>query len=154
MFQVSALPKQSFAKFFTMDDEALARHGAKRYVADRTPGFPCRVSLQDAEPGERVLLVPHTHLDAESPYRASGPVFVRESAAAAVVPRDAVPALLRSRMLSLRAYDRQDLMITADIVDGGEAEFAFARMFANALVHYVHIHFAKPGCYACRVDRA
>jgi hypothetical protein len=154
MFQISALSRQPFEPFFGMNDEALAQRGIRRYVADRTPGFPCRVSLQDAAPGERVLLVPYAHMDVDSPYRASGPVFVRESAAPADLAPDAVPQLLRSRMLSLRAYDQQDLMISADVVDGRELESAVARILADQAVRYVHVHFAKPGCYACKIDRS
>ena len=46
-------------------------------VADQHPGFPCRVSLQDALPGERVLALSYAHHEVESPYQASGPVFIR-----------------------------------------------------------------------------
>ena len=154
MFQISALRHADFERLFTLDDEALARVGAKRYVADRKPGFPCRVSLEDAEPGERVILVPYAHQPADSPYKASGPVFIREKAHTTQLPPDAVPDLLRTRMLSVRAYDAAHLMIHADVVDGREVESALAVAFSDARVAYVHLHYAKPGCFACRVDRA
>src|SRR5207244_12139960 len=79
-FRISALPLQLFTSFFAMDDRELAEHGASRCVADQKPGYPCRVSLVDAEPGERVILLPFEHHDVCSPYRASGPIFVREEA--------------------------------------------------------------------------
>jgi hypothetical protein len=154
MFQISALRRDDFEELFSLDDEALALRGAKRYVADRTPGFPCRVSLEDAEPGERVVLVPFRHQPADSPYRASGPIFVREAARTAVLPAGAVPALLRTRLLSVRAYDGSDLMIDADVVDGAELEPLVARMLQRERVSYIHVHFARRGCFACRVDRA
>jgi hypothetical protein len=154
MFQISALTRDEFESLFTLDDDALARRGAKRYVADRTPGFPCRVSLEDAVPGERVILVPYSHQPAGSPYRASGPIFVRETAQTTSVAPDTVPELLRSRLLSVRAYDAAHLMVEADVVHGRELEAALARVFSDARVAYVHLHYAKPGCYACRVDRA
>src|SRR5215208_5693788 len=124
MFQISALRRDDFENIFQLDEEQLAARGAKRYVAHKTPGFPCRVSLQDAAPGERVVLVPYVHQPAESPYKASGPIFVRESAQTAVVAADTVPALLRTRMLSARAYDARHLMIDAEVVDGRELESA------------------------------
>ena len=154
MFQITGLGLDGFRGLFTLDDDALTRRGAKRYIADRKPGFPCRVSLQDAEPGERVVLVPFSHQPADSPYRASGPIFVREAAEAASLPPETVPGLLRTRLLSVRAYDAGDLMIDAEIVDGRELEPVLVRMFDQARVAYAHIHFARPGCFACRVDRA
>ena len=153
MFQVSALRRDDFEELFKLGDEELAARGAKWYVADSKPGFPCRVSLEDADPGEHVLLLPYSHQPARSPYRASGPIFVRQTARTASVPPDTVPALLRSRTLSVRAYDARDLMIDAEVVDGRELERALARTLENERVSYIHVHYAGPGCYACRVDR-
>src|SRR4051812_24955670 len=102
-FQISALRRDDFEELFSLDDAALALRGAKRYIADRTPGFPCRVSLQDAEPGERVVLVPFSHQSASSPYRAAGPIFVREAAQTVSLPPNTLPVLLRTRLLSVRA---------------------------------------------------
>ena len=154
MFQISALRRDDFEDLFELDDDALGRRGAKRYVADRKPGFPCRVSLQDAEPGERVVLVPYSHQPARSPYRASGPIFIRESARTASIAPDAVPDLLRTRLLSVRSYDDNHLMIGAEVMEGGQVESVLGPTLANNLVSYLHIHFAGPGCYACRVDRS
>jgi hypothetical protein len=154
VFQISALPLDNFKDLFSLDDESLAARGAKRYVADKTPGFPCRVSLEDAAPGERVILVPFCHQPEQSPYRAVGPIFVREGAITASLPPRTIPAFLRSRLLSVRAYDADHLMIAAEVVDGRELESNMTRVFARAAVVYAHIHFAGPGCYACRADRA
>jgi hypothetical protein len=153
MFQVSALRRDDFEELFTLDDEALARRGAKRCIADRRPGYPCRVSLQDAEPGERLILVPFAHQPAHSPYRASGPIFVREAAQTAWLPPDTIPELLRTRLLSVRAYDADHLMTDADAIDGRTLDDVLNRMLDDQRVSYVHVHFARPGCYACRVDR-
>lgn len=153
-FQVSALPEREFADLFAMDEGELRQRGATRYVADRKPGFPCRVSLEDASPGETVILTPFVHQPADSPYKASGPVFVRSGAVAAAPAIDEVPELLRSRMLSVRAYDARSSMRDADVVDGRELEAVVERFFADPRVSYLHVHFARPGCYACRIDRA
>jgi hypothetical protein len=154
VFQISALGRDAFEGLFSLDEESLANRGAKRYIANSKPGFPCRVSLEDAEPGERVILVPFWHQPANSPYRASGPIFVRETATTASVPVDTVPPFLRSRLLSIRAYDANHLMIDADAVDGRELESCVRHIFERAPVAYAHIHFARPGCFACWVDRA
>jgi Protein of unknown function (DUF1203) len=154
MFQISALPRRDFEEWIALDDEQLAKRGGRRYVADRKPGFPCRVSLADAEPGEPVILLPYCHQAAASPYRSFGPIFVREAAITTMLPPDTVPELLRSRLLSLRAYDVDHLMTDADVVDGTDLESSIARMFERSKVAYAHIHFARPGCFACRVDRA
>lgn len=152
-FQISALRRDEFEELFSLDDDALARRGAKRYIADRKPGYPCRVSLQDAEPGERVVLLPYRHQAARTPYRAEGPIFVREAAQTALLPPGTIPDLLRTRLLSVRAYDGHHLMAAADVVDGSELESFLIQTLGREHVDYVHIHFARPGCYACRVDR-
>lgn len=153
-FRISGLHRDQFQELLVLDDKALAARGAKRYVADAKPGFPCRVSLRDADPGERVILLPFKHQAANSPYQASGPIFVREAAQDVALAANAVPALLRTRLLAVRAYDTDDLMTEADIVDGREFETLVTRLFADERVSYMHVHFARPGCYACRVDRA
>jgi hypothetical protein len=153
-FQVSSLPLDQFDPFFTLTDAELPARGAKRYIADRAPGFPCRVSLEDAAPGETVVLVSYQHQPADSPYRAAGPVFVRESARQAAPAANEIPALLRLRTLSLRAYDADGFMVEADVVDGREMEAVIERLLNNPRTQYLHVHFAKPGCYACRIDRA
>ena len=62
--------------------------------------------------------------------------------------------MLRLRLLSVRAYDADGLMVDADVVDGRELESVINRLFNEARVDYLHIHFARPGCFACRVHRA
>jgi len=142
-----------FRPLFALSDEELRARGMRRMIADAKPGFPCRVSLEEAEPGERVLLLDYEHQPAHSPYRASGPIFVRETAGQAYDSAD-VPPVLRTRLLSLRAYDADGMMVEADVVPGEEVEAALAKLFAPRETAYVHVHNAKPGCYACRVERA
>src|SRR5262245_43935888 len=152
--RISALRRTFFDELFLLDDDLLGRRGARRYIADKKPGFPCRVSLRDADPGERVILLHFKHQAADSPYQAAGPIFVRENAEDVALPTNTVPEVLRTRPLSLRAYDADHLMTEAEVVDGRDIESLLARMFADVRVSYVHVHFARPGCYACRVDRA
>ncbi len=152
-FRATGLPQSPFEPLFRLSDEALAARGMRRMVADTKPGFPCRVSLEDAEPGERLILLPFEHQPAHSPYRASGPIFVRETTRGPFDRVGVVPPVLHGRQLSLRAYDEAGLMVDADVIDGDDVENAIARFFARSDVAYLHAHNAKRGCYACRIDR-
>jgi hypothetical protein len=131
----------------------LAARGIVRVVADTKPGFPCRISLEDAEPGETLLLLPFEHQHADSPYRASGPIFVREGAK---TPYEGgtLPPVFTGRILSVRAYDTSGQMVEADLADGTGADALFQEMLGRENVAYLHVHNAKRGCYAARVDRA
>ena len=153
-FQLHALPVEPFAADFPLGDGVLRERGIRRVIADGKPHYPCRVSLEDAREGERVLLLPYLHHDVDTPYRASGPIYVREDAVQAHPAVDEVPALLRARLLSLRGYDARGMMAWADVVPGSEIESGIAALFAIKRVAYLHLHYAKPGCYACRVERA
>ncbi|GJG85312.1 hypothetical protein tb265_04930 [Gemmatimonadetes bacterium T265] len=153
-FQIRALAAAPLAPLFSMSDDELRARGAVRQLVDRIPGFPCRVSLADAEPGETVILVHHEHQPADTPYRAGHAIYVREGATEARPAVDEVPEVLRRRLLSVRAFDTAGMMVDADVVDGRALEPVVDRMFARDDVAYLHLHNAKPGCYAARVDRA
>ncbi len=153
-FQFIALPSEQFSSLFDQSDAELQAVGARRMAADEKPGFPCRVSLVDAEVDETVLLVPFAHHDVSSPYRASGPIFVRRDATTASPGVDEVPIMLRHRLLSIRAYDTSAMMVGAEVVNGSELEDSIQRLFSNETVSYLHVHNARPGCYNCRVVRA
>lgn len=152
--QISALPMSPFEPLFVLSNTELSTHNIRRVVADGRPAYPCRVSLQDAAEGERLLLLPFTHHVVETPYRAAGPIYVREDARQAMPAVNEIPELLRRRVLSLRAYDANGMMVWAEVVPGMEVEQGLQRLFAMSQTGYVHIHYALPGCYACRVDRA
>lgn len=154
-FRIEGLRPDAFQPLFSLDDEALASRGARRQVADRKPGFPCRVSLEDAEPGEEVLLLSWEHHATSSPYRASGPIYVRKSATKAWAGAPgSVPPMLRSRLLSVRAYRSDGIMLNAEVCDGRNLELTVSKLFEDLSAAYLHIHNAKPGCFNCRVDRA
>ncbi len=152
-FRISGLPATEFAEWFALSDAELAARHAVRRVADNKPGFPCRVSLTDAEVGEEVLLINYEHLPVDSPYRASHAIYIRAGEQMCELV-DAVPVMLRSRLLSLRAYDAAGMMTSADVVEGTELEAGIGKLFSNERARYLHVHFARPGCYAARIDRA
>jgi hypothetical protein len=151
-FRFKGLPLAAFQRFFAMSDAELATHDIRRMVADEKPGFPCRVTLEDAEPGERVLLLSYPHMPAHSPYKAAGPIFVRENARE-MSEGTSIPPVLRNRLLSLRAYDGSGMMVDADIADGNDVESLLSRLFARDDVDSVHVHNARRGCFSCYVVR-
>lgn len=153
-FQFVALPSGPFAPLFHQGDAELQALGARRVVVDEKPGYPCRVSLEDAEVGETVLIVPYAHHDVTSPYRASGPIFIRSGAKTAMPAVDEIPAMFHHRLLSIRAYDAAAMMVGAEVAQGSELAATIRSLFAHDDVQYLHIHNARPGCYNCRVVRA
>jgi Protein of unknown function (DUF1203) len=156
-FRISGLPAAPFIPLFSMTDAQLRTLGARRVIAtaDFAPSMPpCRVSLRDAEPGQASILLHYTHLDVPtSPYRAGGPIYVREGVSEAASFVNHVPAQQRSRLLSLRAYDQDGLMVDAEVADGAELEALIDRFFRRADVAFLHAHNARRGCYSCRIDR-
>ena len=152
-FQIMPLSLRLFSPLFAMDDIQLARLGARRVIADQSPGFPCRVSLEDAAVGETVILLPFTHHDVASPYRTSGPIFVRQSAVEATLSPGEIPAVAATRLLSVRAYDATSMMIGCDVTEGSELTALIEHLLTDRAVSYLHLHNARPGCYSCRVER-
>ena len=153
-FRIRGLDPAPFLPLFALGDAELEERGARRMVADSKPGFPCRVTLEDAEPGERLILVNYEHQPADTPYRASHAIFVRESAREAYDRVGEVPPVLRPRLLSLRAFDLDHMMVDAGVVEGREVEGLIERLFGRPDTAYVHAHNAGRGCFAARIDRA
>ena len=151
-FQLSGLPVEAFAYLFGLPDDALRRQNVQRLVAE--PSFPCRLSLIDAAVGEPVLLLSYEHLPVASPYRASGPIFVRETARETAVFTNEVPFDMRKRLFSVRGYDEAGEMLDADVAEGTVLETLIERLFENRQISYLHLHHARRGCFACRADRA
>ncbi len=152
-FRLVGLAAENFEPFFAMSDDELAALGARRVVADEAFGFPCRVSLDDAAAGDELLLLPFEHLGTRSPYRASGPVFVRKGARRAVLAPGELPPYVTRRWMSVRAYDADDMMVAADVCDGSDLRGVLERLLADEAVAFVHLHNARQGCFSCRVER-
>ena len=154
-FRLTALSPEPFRPLFDRSDAELAAMGARRVVATHTPGFPCRVSLVDAEPGEELILLPYEHHAVDSPYCASGAIYVRRAAVESrALEAGELPPYVTRRLMSLRAYDADGMMLAADVVDGAALGAELERHFADARVAYIHLHNAKPGCFSCEVVRA
>lgn len=153
-FRITGLPAAPFRHLYGMSETALAAHGVRRYVVDEKPGFPDRVEMREGEIGETMLLLNHVSQPADTPYRSAHAIFVREGADERYDRVGEIPEVMRSRLLSLRAFDAGGMMLDADVVDGRQVEGVIARLFANPDVGYIHVHNAKRGCYAGRIDRA
>jgi len=153
-FQFEALDKKAFDFFMKLNDEELESHQAKWMNVDEAPGYPCRVSLEDAKIGERVLFLPYWHHDVKSAYRAMGTVLIRENANTTKLQINEVPQMLLHRVLSIRAYDTDNMMVDHDIAEGSELAFTLKKHFQNTRVEYIHLHYASPGCFCSAVIRA
>lgn len=152
-YRIEGLDPASFAHLVGLSDDELAQHGAIRVTADSTPGFPCRVRLADAEPGETLLLVNHVSHDADTPYRAAHAIFISEAATEAADYRDTLPPAFAGRVLSLRAFDRNGMMRDAALAQPGEADRVIRALLADPGVDHVDAHNAARGCFAARIDR-
>jgi hypothetical protein len=150
-FRITGLPAADFSHLFALDDAELAALGAVRRTAQHRA--PCRVSLTDATPGDEVILTNYEHHKVDSPYRMRFAIYVRkgEETYDAI---DAVPEQLRKRSLAVRAFDQDGMMVGWELTEGEKLEGVIEHLLAEPRAAYLHVHFAAPGCYAARVDRA
>jgi hypothetical protein len=153
-FRISGLEPMQFAPFLAMGDEELARHRGQRQLVTSYPGFPCRVTLDDAMPGEEVILINFEHLPVDSPYRSSHAIFIRARATERCEMVDEVPPALARRLLSVRGFDEKGQMLSGEIVEGAALAAYVEAQLAQPQVAYLHAHYAKRGCFAARIDRA
>lgn len=150
-FRITGLPAENFDHLFSLDDAELSAQGAVRRSA---PGpVPCRISLTDATPGEEVILANYEHHAVDSPYRMRFAIYVRKGEAT-YDAIDEIPEQLRKRTLAVRAFDKDGMMVERELVEGTGLEGSIERLLALPAAAYLHVHFAAPGCYAARIDRA
>lgn len=152
-YRISGLDPLQFAHLKGLSDADLAGQGAVRMVADRAVGFPCRVTLDDARPGQALLLVNHVSHDTPNPYRASHAIFVIEDAADPSIYVDEIPPALDRRILSLRAFGSDGMMRDAALAQPGEADQVVRKMLGNTEVDHIDAHNAIRGCFAARIER-
>jgi hypothetical protein len=150
-FRITGLPAENFDHLFTLDDAELRAQGA---VRTKAPGaVPCRISLTDATPGDEVILTNYEHHAVDSPYRMRFAIYVRKGEET-YDKVDEVPEQLRKRTLAARAFDKDGMMVGRELVEGTQLGGAIDRLFATPGAAYLHLHYAAPGCYAARVERA
>jgi Protein of unknown function (DUF1203) len=153
-YRISGLPIENFNDVLNASNEALRERGIVIQTASEANAYPCRITLEDATVGEEMLLLNYGHLIANSPYASSGPIYIRRNAKQTNAIENRIPEQQQRRLLSIRAYDRRDFIIDAEVAPGTELGSQIERFFSNLEVKYLHVHNARRGCYACRVDRA
>jgi hypothetical protein len=152
-FRITGIDPTPFTPLYGLDEARLAERGVIRVIAANDTGYPERIELRNARRGEALLLLNHTHQPANSPYRSSHAIFIREGATEACAVSDEVPEVLRTRTLALRGFDERDQIASAVLVEGTVLVDAIERLFAMSSVRYAHVHYAAYGCYAARIDR-
>jgi Protein of unknown function (DUF1203) len=123
--------------------------GAIRVRVDKRHAYPCRRCLQDGEPGETMLLLSYDPFNGTSPYSGPGPIYVHDRDCT-TFEGDGIPDQLTRRLLSVRAYDDRHMLVDADVIEGSDLREAAQRLLGNA--SYLHVHNARPGCFAARID--
>jgi len=152
-YRISGLSPEPFAGLFGLSDEELAARNARRVTADKPVGFPCRITLEDAAPGESLILLNHVSQDAATPYRASHAIFVREGAETAAVYVDETPPVFADRTLSLRGFDAGGMMQAALLALPGEADARIRELFDQPGITSIHAHNAIRGCFSAFIER-
>ena len=153
-YRIRGLDPAPYRPLFGMADDELAARGIVRMTVTERPSFPCRVTLEDREIGEQVLLLNHVSHDVANPYRASHAIFVTEGLDEAAEFIDEVPPVLDTRILSLRGFDDQGMMAQAVLTEPGDADEGIRRLFANPDVATIHAHNATRGCFAAKIERS
>ncbi len=153
-FQIHALSPEPFNHYFSMAQEELDAHKAVKMQVTENPGTPCRVSMADAEVGDTVILLNYDHQPNATPYQSNHAIFVRENVAQARLAVNEVPPVLSTRLISMRLFDENHMMIDAEVLDGQDLQEALSKAFNNPAVAYGHLHNAKPGCFAAHVTRS
>jgi hypothetical protein len=123
---------------------------AVRVVADAPNAFPCRRCLRDAEVGEPLLLLGYDPFRGASPYAGPAPIYVHEHDCEPFAG-DGLPEQLTRRLLSVRAYDERHMLVDADVTEGSDLAAVAERLLAGDAA-YLHVHNARPGCFAARID--
>lgn len=152
-FVITGLDPKRFAPLFGLDEASLAERGIVRRRAERKPGFPCRVTLEDADEGESLLLLNFESHAVATPYRSAYAIYVREGAEAAARYSDEIPPVMRARPLAFRHFDEAGMLIGASLALKGDAKEAILAAFENEAVAYLHAHNAAHGCFAAEVRR-
>ena len=152
-FRMLGLDPRPFLPLFGLDEAALRERHVLRVSVDAPDAYPDRIELRDGAPGESMLLLNHVSLDVPTPYRATHAIYVREGACDRFEQQDVVPEALRRRLLSVRAFDGGGMMVDADVTEGRELELLIERLFSNPAAAFLHVHHARRGCYAARIER-
>ncbi|HEU0133291.1 MAG TPA: DUF1203 domain-containing protein [Allosphingosinicella sp.] len=152
-YKIQGLGREAYGALIGLDDESLVRRHARRVTADSSPGFPCRATLEDAEPGETLILFNHVSHDVPTPYRTAYAVYVREEAGEPACYVDEAPPVFAGRTLGLRGFDAQGMLRGALLALPGEADSKIRTLFDRPEIETIHAHNAAAGCFAAKIVR-
>lgn len=153
-YLIKGLNGSDFEHLYGLSDRKLKEHGAIRIKVDKSQAYPDRISLRYIPVGEYAILLNHTYLDSPTPYRGSHAIFIWEGKSEAAILIDCIPEVMNSRIMSLRAFDNNDMMIDAEIASDEEIEEKILTYFENTQIKYILAHNAKQGCFSCRITRS
>ena len=151
-YTIEGIDPGRFAPLFSASSEELTKLNARILLAD-DDNYPCRVSLREATRGDTLLLVNYQHQSAPSPYQSAHAVFVARGSQRRGTFRNEIPPILLARTLSIRAFDSNHMIIAADIVEGSQCESMIRQLLNRPDTAYLHVHFAKRGCFAATARR-
>jgi hypothetical protein len=152
-YKITGLNPADHAPLFAMSDAELAAINARRVTATANRGFPCRVSLKDADKGDALILFHHVSHDVATPYRSAYAIYVREDADAQIVYVDETPPVFEGRPISLRGFDSEGNLRDAALALPGQADARLRELFENSDIAYIHAHNAAHGCFSAKVER-
>jgi hypothetical protein len=153
-FTITGIDPDPFQALFALSDEDLATRGVIRKTADCSPGFPCRVTLEDAEPGETVLLLNYESHKAATPYRSSYAIYVRDGASAPARFENELPPVFQNRPIALRIFNADGMLIGADMGVNAKLTAKIEAALARPGAAYLHAHNAMHGCFAAEIRPA
>jgi hypothetical protein len=151
-YRIEGLAPAAFEGLFGMTDDELAARNAVRVTAESAFGYPCRVSLRDADEGDELVLLNHVSHDVQTPFRTSYGIFVSKGAATAAYA-DEIPEMLNARTLGLRGFDEKGMLRDGLLALPGEADSKIRELFDRDEVATIHAHSAAYGCFLARIER-
>ncbi len=151
-FLINSLPSTAYNALHALSDEDLLNHNAKRLPVHAKPGYLCRISLEDINIGETVIVVNHEHQPHKTPYHAIFAIFINETSKQFHSEAGKIPDALLPRFLSVRAFNAQHYLVDADVCKGTALADCIHKLFSNNDVSYLHLHHAAHGCFIAQVD--
>jgi hypothetical protein len=152
-YRVTGLNPADHSSLFAMSNAELAAINARRVTATANRGFPCRVSLKDADEGDQLILFHHVSHDVATPYRSAYAIYVREVADVAADYVDETPPVFEGRPIALRGFDGDGNLQDAVLALPGQADGRIRELFDNDVIAYIHAHNAAHGCFSAKVER-
>jgi len=125
----------------------------QRFDLDRS--YPCRHCLCEASGKTGMLLLSYRTPKPKSIYGHPTAIFLCASDCERFDQPDAIPEIVRNRLVSFRSFSGDGMMIynAHAIVEGDGHDAAVRRIFARDDVAYINAHTARAGCMLCHIER-